>query len=293
MRAILINIQVMIILIMIFITVMAAVMAGGGLVSMAALGAGFGPAALGAGVFILMLFVGAIIGFAAVVLPIALLAAFTLLFAILSGYRHLRWTRFAGIAVNAVFALIIIGLYCFSETKGAVLLMPLLVFPLINGCLFLFLPRRPNHSLTEKFTYCAIPVFHTIPLLIIVLEIIANPPGFDAGDSLFLGILFLLYTLPFYFNFRTIPATRTLNRRLAFRLAISLAMTVLALIFVFPLGLPLCFTTLLLFELAEFAVFRPAFVPEPDSVHYWLARTLGQLPDTADMVDTTELASAP
>jgi hypothetical protein len=284
MRAMLINIQVMVILVMIFVTIAA----GGGLASLTALGAGVGPAAFGAGLFIFMLFVGAIIGFVAVVLPTTLLAVSTLFFAILSGYRHLRWTRFVGAAVNAAFAFLVAGLYHLSEIEGsAFLIIPLFILPFINGCLFLLLPRRPDRRLTEKLTYCAIPVLHALPLVIVAAAIIAHPPDFNAADYVFLAILFLLYTLPFHFNFRTIPATRTLNGRLARRLAVSLAMTVLALILVFPLGLSLCLTTLLLLELAEFAVFHPASVPQPGGVHHWLARTLGRLPEATEPAATS------
>jgi hypothetical protein len=278
MRAMLINLQVVVILVMIFVTVAA----GGGLASLTTLGAGVGPAALGAGLFILMLVVGAIIGFTAVVLPTTLLAALTLFFAILSGYRYLLWTRFVGIAINAAFALLVIGLYHSAEIEGsAILIAPLLILSFINGGLFLLLPRRPDRRLTEKLAYCAIPVLHALPLAIVAAAIVAHPPDFNAADYVFLAILFLLYTLPFYFNFRTIPATRTLDGRLARRLAVSLAMTALALVLVFPLGLSLCLATLLLLELAEFEVFHPASAPPPGSVHHWLARTLGELPEAA------------
>lgn len=278
MRIILLSVQIAVIMLMTFITVAA----GGGLASTLALGGGVGPAAAAAGVYILMIFAAAVVGFVAFVLPTAILAAVTLVFAVLSGYRYLRWTRFLGIMANLAGAAYCLLPLLWDQDFPLVILAIFLLYPGFNIALFLVLPRRPNIRLTRTLSYVAIPVLYAFAPILAILVLVTRPPSFTALQYLILLVFLAIYTFPFYFVLRTIPHTQSPTPRLLVRLAISCLMAAAALFVIFPLGLPLGISTFLVLALTEISLLYPDAPPPHGGFRFRIARTLGRLPDTTD-----------
>lgn len=283
MRIALVAVQTAVILTMIFVSVLA----GGGLASLTAVGAGVGPAAIGAGMYILALFAAAAAGFAVFVVPISLMSAASLLFALLSGYRHLRWCRFAGVLANLAGIAYFVALYVAAQIGAPSLLVPLLILPVANCVLFLLVPRRPNVRLTHTAVLAAIPLIYAILPLICALAILNGETSYGTSAWIGFAIIFAIHTLPHYFAFRTIPATQIPGRRLLIRLAILFAIAALELVVVFPMGLPLAVCALLLLALAEMRILYPDVMPPQGGALYWLARTLGRLPERTAAISPT------
>lgn len=280
MRIVLIGIQVAVLMTMAFISIAA----GGSLASLPALATGVGPAAVGAGVYVLMLFAAAAVGFVAIVIPTSILAATTLVFAITAGYRYLRWTRLLGILANLIAGGVVTLPHFFTEEHPLFLTALLLLYPCGNAILFLLMPRVPRVNLTRRLCRIAVPCLYLPVLATAIFVCTRGSANLGMQAYLFFALFLLLYLFPFYYGYRTLSYTKQPSTALAIRLAILALMTLPVLFVLFPLGLPLGMSLYLLLALSEISLLYPVTTPPPDGVRYWIARTLGRLPTTAEPV---------
>lgn len=288
MRIILMGLQITVLMIMIFISVAA----GGGLASLSAVSAGYGPAAMAAGVYILTIFAAAAVGFVAIVLPVSILAATTLVFAISAGYRYLRWTRFLGMCANLAAMALIILPHFLAENYPVIITAFLLLYPCVNALLFLLMPRVPKVTLTRRLCRIAVPCLYLPVLGIVLLVFFGKQSNLDTWSYVIFSIFLLLYLFPFYYGYHTLSYTKQPTSALATRLGILILMTVPVLLLVFPLGLPLAMSLYLLLALSEISLLYPTAAPPPGGVRYWMARTLGRLP-AASAAMTPTLSESP
>ena len=280
MRIILVGIQIAVLSLMVFVSVSV----GGGLASLTALAGGYGPAAIGAGVYILMMFALALTGFVALVLPLSLLASANLLCGVLAGYRPLRWVRFLGVLANllAVFAIVVPRFFLPDYPVG--LMVFLLAYPIVNMALLAILPKRPNVRRTRIACRIAIPCLYGGVLALLVIVICVAKPEWKAPTYAILGGFVLLCGVPFYYAFRIVPRTRKPDLPLFYRVLALSAMAAVLLILFYPFGLPLAISWYLVVALAEMSLLYPGEYPEGRGGCYWLARTLGKLPDEAQVL---------
>lgn len=256
------------------------VMAGGSLSAMTALSAGGGPAVLGAVFFLAGLILTVLAALTLYVLPLSLAAGVTLFFAVLAGWRPLRWTRFLGIAAN-LFGIGYCALLYFKADIPFSLIVPLGVFFAVNICFFALLPVRPSLRLTRKATRIAIPVLYLAPSAAIAAAAL-SAEKLSTSARVFALLIVLAYALPALYNWRAIAVvTGPPTQKTAWKLGISLAVSLLLLVTLFPLGLPLFLGTLLLWLLLETSLLYPTETPLAGSGRDWIARILGRLPAPA------------
>ena len=274
------NTQIGFLLLLGFVTATAA---GSSVLSMSAMG-GVGPAAAAAGVYILMLQLAAAAGLVLVVAPYTFISGVTLLFAVLAGYRYLRWMRILGILTNLAGIGYFYGAAYLADATAGMIWLPFCFLPLFNIILFLLMPKRPSVYLTRKCAYLAIPILYAAPVIVVIAALLSGSlrPGF--GATLFLLALLGLYTLPFYYVLHAVPATKPPYPELGKRLLWSVLVTVLLLLILFPLGLPLAIGVVLLLELAEISLLYPQTNPSPESIHYWIVKYFGRLARNEDNI---------
>lgn len=275
MRIILMNVQVAFLLILGF----AVAAAGGFLAAMPSLAAGVGPAAMAAGVYVLMVCAAALVGLVAFAIPYALISGSTLFFAFTAGYRYLRLTRFLGILANLVGAAYFIVLQYSTRIVHDGILVPLLLLPAFNILFLLLLPRRPRIRLTRRMAKLAQPVLFMIPLSLALCILFAGGRRWSAGELLAIVIVFGLYFLPFLYNYRTVThVARDPGPGLLVKLAIAAGLATLGILIFFPMGLFLAMGTLLLFETAEISLLYPEQYPPVGGMREWVARIGGRRP---------------
>lgn len=277
MRIILMGLQITVLTVLILISIAA----GGGLASLSALAAGSGPAALGGALYFITAFVAAVVGFVALVVPGAILAAITLVCAVTAGYRYLRWTRFLGVAANLVPLLILLLPYFLPGDYPYIIMALLVAYPCINIALFFLLPRRPSIKLARRICRVFLPILY-LPIPATILYFAIERGTIDTGGQIFMTILFLFYFFPLYYGYKTLNFTKSPDRRLAVRLVILALLVIPNLVLTLILGIPSVVTLFVLLALAELSILYPSTMPPPGSALYWVARTLGRLPDDAE-----------
>ena len=279
MRILLINIQILVLVV-----ISAAVTAAGGsLAGMTAGGMGVGPAMLGAAAYLIAVFTAALAVFVVFAVPLALISSATLIAAILSGYRYLRWVRFIGVFANILGAAYFLGLPYLTELVPMEITAAFALLPCCNAILFVLIPKRPNTRRTFAMAKIYNPAAFlcvAAPITIVAVNSLLSP---DVGVACAGGVALVLYALPLLYNHRAIS---TIDRAgvdalTVRKTAISSLVTILALIFIFPLGLPLLFGSLLLLELLELKLAYPAEPPPHGTPRYWIARVMGGPPLSA------------
>ena len=205
--------------------------------------------------------------------PIILALAATLTAAVLSGYRHLRWTRWLAAPANLV------GIfYClkFLPLNGPV--WALLVLFSINIVLLALIPDQPDLKMNRRVLAWIHPLLGLVfPTLLCIVMANGHADGGKVGVCIFLSVLSFV---PFYFNRKAaLDFTRKPILRAVIISAVFLA--IWGLIFA-PLALPLAFSLLGLLALAEMRLLYPDQCPPPGSAHYYVCRGLSRRrPETA------------
>jgi len=199
--------------------------------------------------------------------PIMLALSATLISAILSGYRYLRWTRWLAVAAN-----VLAIAYCLKFVPFNVLVLILIIFLSVDIILLGLMPDRPNLKMTAK----ALLWFH--PLLGLVFPIILWAALANSGSgSGAAGLWFFVSALscvPFYFNRR---AARNFSRKpVLTALIVSTLFLFLWGLVCAPLALPLSFSLLGLLAQAEMGLLYPEDLPAPGSPRYYISRYLSR-----------------
>lgn len=258
------------ILLLYLLFVVSAAMAGG----LATMIVGYGPAAMAAGLIVLVENFVIILSFLAGILPVILVSAANLVIVFASGYRFLRWMRYLNLGINCLAGIYFIWLFSWDNYG-----IGLAVFLLVLGILSLLVPKKPNIHVTRKVIYYlqyGIYLFVMLPMFWVILTVEGLTLLAAIGTALFFLGLWLVYfngkltlqTDGGLFSFR-------FYKRMAISGVLSFVYTLLLPIY----GVPLFLGWVLILQLTEEVLLYPVAMPVDKSKYWHFVRIFGRFPE--------------
>lgn len=235
------------------------------------------PAAVGAAVMLAAYAVASAYVIVTMAAPFVIVLGVSSFFAITSGYRILRWTRWLGMATNLCGAAYLWWFFGDNSLSGT-----LALFLVFCAILFAFIPKRPDTQRTGKIiSYANILLW--LAMLIFSLSAVLTYSGSQWTLLAVLLPIMALYYLPFHFNRKAVRHP-LVWMELFKALSISAAAVILFNLLAFPFAIPLVVGFILTLGYGEMIALYPDSAPPQESPRYWLIKAFGHLPVKENIV---------